>query len=68
MRESRYLWTVRYRRDDWYYAQVRYWRRREAAERFIDKLLGGERPDLSPIVECVLERQVLAPAIIEWEL
>ena len=61
MRHHKYQYAVRYRRRDWQWAQVRYYRIASAAHRYAATLLKGGRPDLSPLVELRIERQELGP-------
>lgn len=57
---TEYLWTVRYKRRGWTWAQSRHFQRRHAALRLLAKLRTGD-PDLEPLVELQLERRELGP-------
>jgi hypothetical protein len=63
MTPSRHLWSVRYRRADWRYAQVRRFMSELFARRLIDKLTRSARRyrHLSPLVELTLICQTLGP-------
>ena len=65
MRESRHLFTVKYRRRGWGQTAQRVYLREEAAHRLVDKLLdGGGRP----VVELRIERRPLGEVEVVWQM
>jgi hypothetical protein len=61
---ARREYVIRYRRAGGVYRQARFFQSRPAVERFLDRLLAGDRPDLAELREVSIEAREVGP----WEL
>jgi hypothetical protein len=61
---ARREYVVRYRRRGWQYRQARISQSQPAVDRFLDRLLAGDRPDLAELREVTIEVREVGP----WEL
>lgn len=67
-RNHRHLFTVRYKRYGWAGERLRRYVLRDAANRYIRRLVGYEPGELAPLQYVRLERQSLGPieSVSEW--
>jgi len=58
-------WCVRWRRENWQYRQARVFQHHSAALRLARKLQGHGRPDLTPLVEIIVESRPVGPWTVD---
>jgi hypothetical protein len=57
-------WAVRYVREGSEFRKVRFFQSRQAADRFLERLLGDGRWDLAPLVMVTVEARDVGP----WDI